>query len=111
MDDLKEEKIKPLKITLKRKLSNLSDDFDSLGPPQKQPHLNNAEEEEEEEKFNEKLNFSNEEHVVEKVNDLPKQNQPHMDINESLLIHHSSEDAALTQDKILNSVRHNEIVI
>ena len=111
MDDLKEEKIKPLKITLKRKLSNLSDDFDSLGPPQKQPHLNNEKAENEE--FHETLNFSNEEqqHEQERVNDLPKQDQSHMDINESLLMQHNSEEAVLTQDKILNSVSNNKMVI
>uniref|UniRef100_A0A1I8MAT9 C2H2-type domain-containing protein n=1 Tax=Musca domestica TaxID=7370 RepID=A0A1I8MAT9_MUSDO len=48
MDDVKEEKIKPLKICLKRKLSYNSDEDEgnSLGPKQKQMHLNEDQERE-----------------------------------------------------------------
>lgn len=69
MEDIKEEKVKPLKISLKRKLSYSSDDGESMGPRQKQAHL--YEESQSQESRKSLFHFNEE----------PKQEQPEISNN------------------------------
>lgn len=109
MDDLKEERVKPLKISLKRKLSNLSNDRDSMSPREKRFYLSNEEQKDE---FSEKSDISNDEEMHEQMekSGFSTQEQLHMDIKENLLMESTSKEQEKTDDQILNMERINELV-